>query len=1056
MVGKTDRVEAVEQDEYVLRSVDVEHDAERLAAMWQASDDQWPGTWSGGLEMTAQRVRESLLREKYIDALVWDTGDAIAGFCSLWDYPEETNVTYIATLNVAPQYQKKSLGRKFLLHYIDRVIGRGSSRLDLHTWSGNLKAMPLYKKCGFFWMPGTSVHMFNYLPSILVMPATQPFFKKHDWYRSFKRELAQIEDDERWEGLKVFTYRFEENGEVLTVWIDREARTVAGIETDAFFAAVIAEDIEPARGLPARLRWKVQNKQDVPIQLSLIANGTTGFALDYRTSFEVGAGATVELDAEVNVALDAPSVADDKPAPAVRSLLVMDGQVLELGVGLRPRAAIEVSTEPAAITIMPGIAQTVLLCLHSRLKQTITATVTIAPEPGLVADWKTHDVVFDAGGYASFPIQLQADHAGVWRMPVGMSFDVAGTRVSLPMCDQAIFALPLGGVLGAMVDGKLRIENDTARLVMEPEGGGLSINDRVQNKWLAHQVGHTAPPAWPNEYRDGKHELRLERVADGYVATATMASKEHPGFVLRKIVTVGSGPVVRIDYDFDNLHGDERSFRLMQAVFGDDGKSSVILPLRAGLGRGPWAEFPGSIDDQMKQAGSFAEQWCARESDAATLGMIWSTDVEVLEWGTSNLITGLYRCPPQSQMRPGSLHLYIGDGGWRSVQKIWQRLHGVTISNDVKVCEPQTPLSLRLEQSVIAHNGEATATLLVESLLSRPVDGHILLSLPEGWHTERQEWDFTGLTWQNPFRVALHLTTTAPVGAHVGHLTLRSTEWDADIDVPLIRLGTGSDVVVRPIERDEQQIWSVDNGRIALDVTPQFAGTVSALREGATNHLYSAFPKIATLGWMSPWYGGIQPILNPDDEDRLPGSLWQEYFTAEVLEQDVALGGDWRGVRQTATLEREPLKGLRLELETLTVGGSCVVKLVMRIINTTSAPRRLSSAGWLVFTQPDGSRAATILHNVELARKHSDRIAWIRAPHWAAAQNPETGHSLVMVSSRPWLNIVGWGKDGDHFALHHPLVVPPDNSAEIVAYLTLAETLDEARRFAVLVEGNTR
>ncbi len=131
-------------EEYVLRSVDPERDAEKLVAMWQASDNQWPGTWSRGVPITAARIREWLKREKRIDALVWDTGDAIAGYCSLWEWPDEANVTYIALLNVAPQYQKLSLARRFLTHYVERVIELGSVRLDLHTWAGYLKAVPLY------------------------------------------------------------------------------------------------------------------------------------------------------------------------------------------------------------------------------------------------------------------------------------------------------------------------------------------------------------------------------------------------------------------------------------------------------------------------------------------------------------------------------------------------------------------------------------------------------------------------------------------------------------------------------------------------------------------------------------------------------------------------------------------------------------------------------------------------------------------------------------------------------------------------------------------------
>ncbi|MBC8074514.1 MAG: GNAT family N-acetyltransferase, partial [Chloroflexales bacterium] len=171
---------------------------------------------------------------------VWDAGAAIAGFCTFREQLDEPGVTYVGVLNVVPAYQKLGLGRRFLTYFVGRSLERGAKRLDLHTWPGNLKAVPLYKKCGFFWMPGTGVHMFNFLPSILAMPAAKPFFDRHDWYASMRRELSQSEDDERWQGMKVFTYRFEAGGEQLTVRVDQQARAITAIETDAFGAAAIA------------------------------------------------------------------------------------------------------------------------------------------------------------------------------------------------------------------------------------------------------------------------------------------------------------------------------------------------------------------------------------------------------------------------------------------------------------------------------------------------------------------------------------------------------------------------------------------------------------------------------------------------------------------------------------------------------------------------------------------------------------------------------------------------------------------------------------------------
>lgn len=1039
-------------DGYILRSVDIDRDAEKLAQMWNASDDQWPGTWTEGVPMTPQRVREWHERQQCIEERVWDTGHAIAGYCSLWELPEEENVTYIGTLNVAPAFQKKSLGRKFLTHYVERAVELGSVRLDLHTWPGNLKAMPLYKKCGFFWMPDTDVHMLNFMPAILAMPCAQSYFQKHDWYRAFKRELAQTEDDERWEGMKVFTYRFEEDDDSLTVWADRESRTITAVETGDFFAAAIASETVPPRGLPTTLRWKLTNKRNRPMQVSIVASGDQHLKLDHRAALQLAPGESVTLEAEVEVAADGPEVKKDKPAPAVKSVLVIDGQVLELATGFRPRTAIEVSTYPEYVTLLPGVAQTIQIQLRSHLKWDIEATMSVAPEKGLATDWTQQPVSLPAEGYGSLAVTLQTDAAGVFELPVSISLELDGEMLHLPPKLLAVFALPLGGVLGAQVGGKLRIENETLRLVMEREGGRVTIFDRVTGEKLARHGGYATPPTEPSEYYDGLFDLSLERHSDRVVAVASMTSRENPGFVLRKRISVNASPVFSIGYDFENLGAEERRFQLHQfmRLFIRE-EAMLTLPLKAGMGRGPAPEFPGVQDDEFKRADAYAEGWAALESRYPTLGIMWADDVEELWWGWHfSKLTRFYECLPQSRVRPGTLRIYVGDGDWRTVQRLWQRLASQPVVDSKPLREPSRPLTARTDPAVVvASDRAARATLLVENLISRKFNGTATLMMPEGWQADVTEFDLAEVNWQQPHRAELHLSTTAQPGAAIGRIAVRSAELDADFDLPLIRLGDGRAVVVRGSECAGQRVLTVDNGRLEIDVTPGFSATVSALREGGVNHLATPFPNVETFGWMSPWYGGLMPMLMLPDEDNFPGRLWQETFDAEAVSISGGQSIPWRGVRQRAALQHEDVRGLAVEIETLTVGGSPVVKQVMRLLNTTSVVRRLQ-AGWVAFVRPDGSRARTTLLGSDRQLKHSDRIIWFHTGHWVAAQNPDTGRAVALISPLPQAQMSGWGKDGGHLALLPHLMVPANGSAEVVAYIVLADDLESVKHFAAL------
>ena len=92
-----------------------------------------------------------------------------------------------------------------------------------------MKAMPLYKRVGYNWVPGTRVLMESHIPGILGAEMFREFFERYDWYDSFKVKITQDIDDIVEEGFGVFRYHFEgNNDDVLNVKVDREAKGICG------------------------------------------------------------------------------------------------------------------------------------------------------------------------------------------------------------------------------------------------------------------------------------------------------------------------------------------------------------------------------------------------------------------------------------------------------------------------------------------------------------------------------------------------------------------------------------------------------------------------------------------------------------------------------------------------------------------------------------------------------------------------------------------------------------------------------------------------------------
>ncbi|MFH1085012.1 MAG: GNAT family N-acetyltransferase [Chloroflexota bacterium] len=403
----------------VIRPIDVERDAAKIAAMWNGSDSQWPATWTRGVPFTAELIRQWEEEDRNLIVYVAEVDGEIAGYCSFSEgHRGRENEGYLHLLNVHPKYQKQSIGRRLIQATIDYSVQKGFQRQTLGTWPANFKAVPTYKKTGHFWTPDSSVWMQNFVAGALQMPLARPFFERHDWYRSYVRELAQAEDDQRWEGLKVFTERWEADGEGLTIWIDREARAPVAVETDAVQVAAIADEIEPLGGQSVRLRWRIANKSAAAMQVYVHATGDKGLSIDHREAFSVPAGETVERSAPVAVAEDAPRRKDDGTAPTVRSLIRLNDDEVELFSGLRPKKPLGVGLAPEQMTLAPGVARAVQIELHNAQREPARLTLVLTPGPGLDADWSRQTVEVAAEGHAALPLALTATEEGIYSLAV--------------------------------------------------------------------------------------------------------------------------------------------------------------------------------------------------------------------------------------------------------------------------------------------------------------------------------------------------------------------------------------------------------------------------------------------------------------------------------------------------------------------------------------------------------------------------------------------------------------------------------------------------------------
>jgi len=112
--------------------------------------------------------------------------------------------------------------------------------------------------------------------------------------------------------------------------------------------------------------------------------------------------------------------------------------------------------------------------------------------------------------------------------------------------------------------------------------------------------------------------------------------------------------------------------------------------------------------------------------------------------------------------------------------------------------------------------------------------------------------------------------------------------------------------------------------------------------------------------------------------------------------------------------------------------------------------------GAAIWTQPGGSCENVVLHyQQDKTHKHRRRgqyDAELQSGKWAAVENPDTGDTLVFVATDQDGEIEAWdsGKNGAHFSSNAPFHLEDDERKEVVHYLVLTSSIEQARAYKVL------
>lgn len=1023
-------------------------DAGAVARLFKASDPAWPGGFADNTLYPAETILEDHEEEAILNVyLAWADGQVV-GFGSLHPVPADKDAGYLGLLTADPQYHGRGIGRGLILTILRRCIELGFKRLNLDTWPGNFRAVPLYKKTGFQWGL-ESEELENYMPLLLAHPLTKPYFDSTDWYSCQKRDLSLGPDSERRDGALVYRYEWEsEHGSLIAIF-DQKTRKLVELRTPELAVRLSAGTDRVLAGGELAAVLRVENRAQRSLTVAAAVSGEGEVTADVLRAVALEPGSSEDI--EVSVRAEGKSTGDG----SVNVRLKLDEHDLELGASLKVYAPVEAALVTELPVLQPGVPLALTLNLRNRTDQDVLAQLTIERTEGLTLEPACTSLRVPALAGAAVELTVTAALPGMYQAAGTITRAGAGGGEAL---GTLLLELPVSAPGWVLVHTR---EKDVLLLTRDLEvrvrrkGAGADLRERHSGRSLGQLEAVTGPPFWPGDTAEVEFTATVEHEPGAATVRLRAEIPDCPGVRLERTVTLRADGRVRTEVSLHNGGAVpvERQLSLVSRLPDEEHESAYPVAgcvIRGAGGEPSWAPFG------FGSAVPFTERWAAHRIDQWWVGMYWPDGLTVRtsnrSWNRLMLRARRATVQPGESWSSGPVELVALQGGWEAVQREWRLETGAPLTAPRVV--PAAGVSADPRPAFLT--GESTSLeLRAWSYFPRPSAGTIQVE-GNGVDASPRLFELPPLSNDQTWTGSVEVTGRADEPA-AAELIVRSSLPHAvtQVSVPVYLSRPGEDVQVTTVEDGCGQLLKVDNGWLSYLVASEGLGGVVSLCERGRETLWASYPAPATRSWNYPVHGGIHPILWERDHGHSQSDLGRLYgrsFRTSTVERVDSQGLAWQGVAVEANADHEALPGVSLRVEYLTLPGSDI----LAVASTLASAGGAVPVEYRLHTSPEYQSELPLLllpDQFSDSRGVEQSGMSYHGKRSVAVEYAADGRSFLVVNAGPG-SVVAWaiGVDGTVLSAALKTTIPARGQAVACHYVVLAADRAQAARFAELAD----
>lgn len=897
--------------------------ARGIAKMWNLSRDSWGGDTR---VRTEEQIKTKEANSGNLELFLAVDGEEVVGYCSLSQYKEDTGSLYIPLLNVRPDYHGKKIGKLLVLKAVEKTIELGWPRLDLFTWPGNTKAVPLYKKCGFFWEErDDTTHLMNFIPTVVNTPLLAPVFSNIDWYEANIREIDVKPDGKKVNDFTFYEYEWSNHETTVKVQFERTSRGINFIETEDYKVELRLRDHILIEGQKEVFELFVENKKETPLTLKVKSNEHERIQCDVVKECFVETSTVITGELIVKAG-EEPSVW--KTHPYLSLTVSLDGLESEFRLGILPKQPAKLEANLHKNTCNLNDHVVMQLQIENNLNEPAEFFLTLADDELVHLDKKEYFIPLKEKERKLVAMPFQVKKHGYYHPTLSV---LARTKVESELSFESTVGVPLKG-FGEKFGGESKDYWHIYNGIYQVNVRKRDLLTSVGRNQEFEQSFFLLPPKVGKPYSSELSKIKpfdIQWKVEASCITLELVyeSQDFKGVYFSLFTSLYGEGLVKRWAKLENKGNEHyENMYITQPVYQE--MSNTYFPLK---NRVVYFSEKKFLEYGDLKPGEITENWYFSNLDGYSIGFAWpknsngraedwqflvENEVGELEQGASKTIDPVL----------------FSIGAFTSWQEFREYVNEQASSSHVEASR-EKDFVLKNNDPIISQE-QGNIHLTLDSVRTNFLEGQLQV------YVNNKE------VYQTTFK-AEEEKTSLPI-------SFLKEKYQQTISLVKGVLKEGSitteveNIIIAPsqtedlVSREENDVLLVRNGSVEFKVAPSFYPGLFSLSNNEHEWLDTSYPEIKAKGWWNPWAGGMKTV--PSGLNTF--SLLKELSEASFVNVIDCKGHSWSGIEiKTVVSNHTEWKGLTFSQYYLTLPGVPILAAFNKVIN--SGGKDLNKTKWI-------------------------------------------------------------------------------------------------------------